>query len=125
MEEEARMRRGPMARPAARIEHLRFAEQDIYFLSASDVPFAPAWCLTRKELIVAAFPQQIKAYLSRGADFKSLATVPEVAAAFAGGEGPIGLSVLRRPQDSRLPVPHALHGRFRWPAGNWPGKGST
>ena len=92
MEEEARMRRGSMVRPAARVEHLRFAEQDIYFLSASDLPFAPAWCLTRKALIVAAFPQQIKAYLSRGADFKSLATVPQVAAAFDGGEGPIGLS---------------------------------
>ncbi len=77
---------------SARIEHLQFAEQDIYFVSASGLPFAPAWCLTRTELIVAVYPQQIKAYLSRGADFKSLATLPAVAETFSGEEGPLGLS---------------------------------
>ena len=78
--------------PKLCIEHFRFAEQDIYFLSAPDFPFAPAWCLTHKELIVAAFPQQIKAYLSRGSDFKSLATVADVADVFKGAEGPVSLS---------------------------------
>jgi hypothetical protein len=77
--------------PPAKIEHVRFAEQDIYFVSAGGIPFAPAWCLTREELVISTFPQQIKAYLSRGAGFKSLAAVPEVAAAFKDGEGPIGL----------------------------------
>jgi hypothetical protein len=81
--------------PQARVEHVRFAGQDIYFLSADRLPFAPAWCLTHKELIVAAFPQQIKAYLSRAADFKSLATVPEVAAVFNEGEGPLSLTFTR------------------------------
>jgi len=77
---------------SARIEHLQFAEQDIYFVSASGLPFAPAWCLTRTELIVAVYPQQIKAYLSRGADYKSLATLPAVAETFSGEEGPLELS---------------------------------
>src|SRR5262249_39696227 len=67
-------------------------EQDIYFLSAPNFPLAPAWCLTHKELIVATFPQQIKAYLSRSADFKSLATRPDIADAFKGAEGPLSLS---------------------------------
>jgi len=79
-------------RPRPRIEQLRFAEQDIYFLSGGDgIPFAPAWCLTPKELIVAVFPQQIKAYLSRGADFKSLATAADVAELLRPGEAPVGL----------------------------------
>jgi prepilin-type processing-associated H-X9-DG protein len=84
----------PVVRPRARIEHLRFAEQDIYFLAAADIPFAPSWCLTHKELIVAAFPQQIKAFLSRGVDFKSLATVPQVAQALQR-EGPVSLTYVR------------------------------
>jgi prepilin-type processing-associated H-X9-DG protein len=74
-------------RPRPRIVQLPFAGQDIYFLSAgNDLPFAPAWCLTPKELIVAAFPQQIKAYLSRGADFKSLAAAPAAAQCLGPGE---------------------------------------
>ena len=40
---------------------------------------------------MAAFPQQIKAFLSRGSDFKSLATVPAVAASFEGASGPVNL----------------------------------
>ena len=41
---------------------------------------------------MALFPQQIKAYLSRGADFKSLATAADVAALLQPGEAPVGLS---------------------------------
>ncbi len=89
--DEAAAARGQVTRPASRIEHLRFAEEDVYFLSANDFPIAPAWCLTRSQLILATFPQQIKAYLSRRADFKSLAAAPEVADALKSGEGPIGL----------------------------------
>ncbi len=76
--------------PASSISASR--SRTFYFLSAPDFPFAPAWCLTHKELIVAAFPQQIKAYLSREADFKSLATVPDIANAFKGAEGPVSLT---------------------------------
>ena len=34
-----------------------------------DFPVAPSWCLTDKELIVALFPQNVKAYLVAGAGF--------------------------------------------------------
>ncbi|MGO8691020.1 MAG: DUF1559 domain-containing protein [Thermoguttaceae bacterium] len=95
-EEEAAMRQprfGPPPRPRTRIEQLHFAGQDIYFVSGGNgLPFAPAWCLTPKELIVALFPQQIKAYLTRGADFKSLATAADVAALVRPGEAPVALS---------------------------------
>ncbi len=81
-------RRGP------RIEQLKFAGQEVYFFNARDdeFPLAPAWCLTDKELIVAPFPQNIKAYLTRGDEFKSLATVPEVAGVLQDGDGPVVLS---------------------------------
>ena len=48
-----------------------------------------SWCLTEKELIVSltAF-QGMQAYLSRSADFKSLAQSPEVAKLFSGDAGP-------------------------------------
>jgi hypothetical protein len=51
-----------------------------------DFPMAPAWCLTKKELIVSTFPQNIKSYLARGRDFESLAAVPEVAHALEQGD---------------------------------------
>ncbi len=67
-------------RRVPRIEHFRFAGSEVYMLNArdDDFPLAPSWCLTEKELIVAPYPQNIKAYLIRGADYKSLATSPAV-----------------------------------------------
>ncbi len=81
-------------RRSPRIEQFQFAGQDVYFFNArdDDFPVAPAWCLTEKELIVAPFPQNVKAYLSRGGDHQSLATVPEVAGLLQGDAGPVMLS---------------------------------
>ena len=83
-----------------RIEQFEYAGQDVYFFNArnNDFPLAPAWCLTDDKLIVSTFPQPIKAYLSRGSDFESLATVPEVAGLFASGEGPLVVSYLDVPE---------------------------
>ncbi len=80
--------------PPVRIEKFQFAGHEVCVLNptAAGILIAPAWCLTDKELIVSTFPQNIKAYLSRRNDFRSLATLPEVAAVFAGGEGPISIS---------------------------------
>jgi hypothetical protein len=75
------------------IRHTRFADRTIFTLDAPDrgFPFAPSWCLTDKELIVALFPQNVKAYLSRPAGFQSLAAVPEVAELFRAGSGPVAV----------------------------------
>lgn len=84
---------------------VQFAGREIHFVSLGrEVPFAPAWCLTDKELIVAPFPQNIKAYLSRDAKARSLATVPEVAAAFEGG-GPLLLAYCDTPKLFELLYP--------------------
>ena len=84
-----------MYRTNRRLETVKFAGHDINVYSESAMfgpPFAPAWCVTDKELIVSLFPQGIKAYLSRPADFQSLAQVPEVAEALQGDAGPVKLA---------------------------------
>jgi hypothetical protein len=65
----------------------------IHFLNfiGDEVPFAPAWCITDRELIVSAFPQMIKARLARGAQAGSLADVPEVAQLFKRDRQPSAL----------------------------------
>ncbi len=71
-----------------RIVKTTFAGQTVYHFDIpdGDFPLAPAWCLTEKELIVATFPQNVKAYLSRGKNFQSLAAVPDVAEAMEKGD---------------------------------------
>jgi len=87
-EGEEDRRRGP------RIEQFEFAGQTVYLLNARDkeFPLAPSWCLTDKELIVAPFPQNVKAYLSRDANFESLAASDQVAPLLQPGEGPLLLT---------------------------------
>jgi hypothetical protein len=86
-------------RPSPRIEQIQFAGKDIFFLNTSDgMPFAPAWCLTEKEVIVALFPQNVKAYLARDAKFRSLAAAPEVATALKAADGPLMLGYCDTPK---------------------------
>jgi hypothetical protein len=81
---------------APSIEHFRFAGQDVYTFNARDdeFPLAPSWCLTENALIVAPFPQNVKAYLIRGADFTSLASSPAVAGFLQPSEGPMLVSYI-------------------------------
>ena len=93
-------------RPVPRIEQLEYAGQQVYFFNTrGKVPFAPAWCLTEKELIVALFPQNVKAYLSRGEDAGSIAEVPRVAKLLAGDNGPLALSYVDTPKLFELIYP--------------------
>jgi hypothetical protein len=88
------LRRGEGARRTPRhvtIKHFEFKKHKIYFVNAvgEDMPVAPAWCVTDKgEFVISLFPSHIKAYLSRGADFKSLASSPKVVESFSG-DGPV------------------------------------
>ncbi len=69
----------------------KFGEFDIYYaFSVHGVsPVLPSWCVTKDELILALFPQAIKAHLRQRERAESLADVPEVAAAFADQPGPV------------------------------------
>ncbi|MHC4401033.1 MAG: DUF1559 domain-containing protein [Planctomycetota bacterium] len=97
------MARGAMAREASfrggrrrgpTIDQFRFAGHDVYVFNArdDDFPVAPSWCLTDDALVVAPFPQNIKAYLSHGDDHEPITAVPEVAGLFESGSGPVMLS---------------------------------
>ena len=68
--------------------------KDIYTLPVQGpMPgmIAPSWCLTEKELVVSISPASLKAYLSRPADFKSLAAAAEIAKTLSGDAGPATL----------------------------------
>ncbi len=84
-------RRG--GRRSPRIEQFEFAGHEVYMFNArdDDFPLAPSWCLTEDALVVAPFPQNIKAYLSRGEEHHSIAELPEVAGLFQSGAAPVKL----------------------------------
>jgi prepilin-type processing-associated H-X9-DG protein len=86
---QAQAERGYGPRP--KIDIIEFAEEEIYVLDTGEdeFPLVPSWCLTDGELILALFPQNIKAYLARSDDFQSLAAVPEVAGLFAADHLPM------------------------------------
>ncbi len=79
-----------------RILSFSFAGQRIFYstnLGFGGFPlgfggFAPAWCATEHELIVAMTPQNIMAYLQHGPEHKSLATVPQVSRLLASADAP-------------------------------------
>jgi len=105
------------------IDIVEFAGKQIYVVNSdgkSGSVVAPSWCVTDRELIVALFPQSIKAYLSRPADFESLAESPDVAKAFQGDGGPIKITYCdsRRVFDLLYPVVLAttttVRGQLRW-----------
>jgi hypothetical protein len=93
--------RGPM------ISQLQFAGHTIFFLKSAGelMPFAPAWCITDKELIVALYPQNVKAYLDRKQPIASLAEVPAVGGLFAGGEAPMAAAYCDTPELFKLAYP--------------------
>lgn len=74
------------------LDELEFQGQRLYVLGlAEPVPLAPTFCLTDTRLIVAAYPQSVKSYLARGADFPSVAEVPQLRAAMPSDRGPLAV----------------------------------
>jgi type II secretion system protein G len=89
-----------------RIKQFKCAGQDVFMLDLpGGVPVAPSWCVTDKELIVALFPQNVKAYLLRGPEYQSLAAEPEVAEMLKAEPGPAVVSYLNTPDLFRLVYP--------------------
>jgi len=98
---------GRRRRRRPQLKQVKFAGHDVYYLAniERDFPFAPAWCLTEKEFVVALFPQNVKAYLARSDDRKSLAARPEVASLFHHGSGPAMLFYQDTPELLKLAYP--------------------
>ena len=103
------------------IDEAPFAGQTIHSLAfpSSGPPLAPSWCLTDKELIVALFPENIKAYLSRGETEGTLAKNSAVASLLGGQFGPVALAYQDTPALFRMIYPfvqmggHAAIGQLR------------
>jgi hypothetical protein len=79
--------------PAPKLIKDKVAGKESYLLQINKPGFPPIyWCLTEKELIVSPLGiEGVKSYLSRPADFKSLAQSPEVAKLLSGEGGPTTL----------------------------------
>lgn len=103
------MEEGPEVRGGTALKQFTCTGRDVYTLTLGRrgpvFSFQPSWCLTDKELIVALFPQNVKAYLQRGEDFRSLATAPEVAELLNSGTGPVVLGYEDTPELFRLSYP--------------------
>jgi len=97
-------------RRGATVEKFSYLGETVYFLNVigEGFPLAPAWCITDDTLIVATFPQNVKAYLSRRAasnSGESLVDVPEVGALFAGSEQPLVVAYADTPKLFRMAYP--------------------
>ncbi len=81
---------GDLSNMQPQLEKFAFAGHDVYCLNYG--PLAPAWCMTKGEIVFGLSPQSVKAFLARGKKQKSLASVPVVAELFSQGKGPMGLA---------------------------------
>ena len=87
---------------APRLKTNEFAGNTLYTLIVPDDDFMaePTWCVTKDRVVIAAYPQAIKAYL-RGRE-KALSVIPEVNAVFQPNRAPTFLfyndtpAILRR-----------------------------
>jgi len=80
-----------------KIHRFRFAGSDVHYATLG-IGLAPAWWAGDKQFVVALAPQNIKAYLSRGKDSRSLADVPEVAAELSGRDPLLAIGYLDAPR---------------------------
>ncbi len=84
------------ARGGPQIRQFEFAGQTVYVFDAGEeeFPLAPSWCIAGEQLVVAPFPQNVKAFLAHGSDHRPLSQVPQVAGLFADGQGPVVLTYI-------------------------------
>jgi hypothetical protein len=98
----------PVAVNRPRIDTLEVAGKEIYVLNPGirSAFVAFSWCLTDDELIFSLYPQSIKARLTRGASFRSLADSPEAMQLLDGENGPfaVGYCDTRRLFDCCYPM---------------------
>ena len=96
--------------PTARLHTRVCAGQKIYYFTTS-FGFAPAWCITDHELIVAMTPQNVMAYVQRGPAHKSLAGVAQVSRLIEGAAAPEYAGVCRYGEALRVGLSLRAAGR--------------
>ena len=85
----------------AAVQRTTFNGRDLFWTAGW--PFS--WCMTDRQFIAALSPQQVKAYLSRREDHRSLATVPQVAQQFSESSRPVILGYSDMPKLFELVYP--------------------
>ena len=85
----------------------QFAGHTIHYLNPPDneIPATPAWCVTESHIVLALYPQTIRAFLARGDDYQSLATRPQVARLLQSEAPPVKLFYQDTPTLFRLIYP--------------------
>jgi hypothetical protein len=103
------------------VGELNFRDQKIFFTNfiGDPSPFAPAWCITDKQVVFALFPQSIKAFLERQANSPAakgatalsppqrLSSLPLVAKQLKSKDGPVVLAYQNTPALFELAYPFA------------------
>ena len=86
---------------AAPVQRTTLNGRDLFWTAGW--PFA--WSMTDREFVAALAPQHVKAFLSRKADYRSLATVPQVAQQFSESSRPVILGCSDMPKLFELAYP--------------------
>lgn len=74
------------------LKQIVVGKHTIHYVTAGEMPLAPAWCLTESHLVVSIMPQNIQSLLARDDKFQSIAKNAEVARLLAEKNGPQALT---------------------------------
>jgi hypothetical protein len=94
------------------IRTMAVGDDTVHFLNmiGEEFPFAPAWCVTDKHLIVSVFPQGVAAFLNRKPGMKTLASLPHIRQALNADHPPVSLVHVDSKTICRSVYPLALIG---------------
>lgn len=94
------------------IRTMAVGDDTVHFLNmiGEEFPFAPAWCVTDKHLIVSVFPQGVAAFLNRKPGMKTLASLPHIRQALNADHPPMSLVHVDSKTICRSVYPLALIG---------------
>jgi hypothetical protein len=84
----------------------------IHFMNSigEEIPFAPAWCVTDKHLVVSLFPQGIAAFLNRKPGMENLSSLPHIQQALKADVPPTKLVHFDSAKVCRTTYPLVLMG---------------
>jgi hypothetical protein len=86
-----------------RIEQFSFGGTEVYCLNSGWL--APAWCMTKGEMVASLSPQNVKAYLARDGGREPIGRLPRVAGLFSGSSRPVLVAYADSPRIFELLYP--------------------
>ncbi len=75
------------------VRTMAVGDDTVHFLNmiGEEFPFAPAWCVTDKHLIVSVFPQGVSAFLNRKDGADTLSSLPHIQEALTADRPPMSI----------------------------------